>query len=188
MVGNGVTSIGNYAFESCSHLSGLILGSSVASIGGYAFDSCTSLTNVTLPASLTSIGNYAFAYCTSLTAVNFQGNAPSAGSSSFYEDAKATGYYSSGTTGWGSMLGDLPMVPLGPQVLTSVGGIGVRTNRFGFTITGSNNIVVVVEACSNLANPTWYPLQTNTLAGGSFYFSDPQWTNYPGRFYRLSPQ
>jgi hypothetical protein len=38
---------------------------------------------------------------------------------------------------------------------------------------------------TNLANPTWYPLQTNTLTGGSFYFSDPQWTNYPGRFYRI---
>jgi hypothetical protein len=28
-------------------------------------------------------------------------------------------------------------------------------------------------------------LQTNTLAGGSFYFSDPEWTNYPSRFYRV---
>jgi hypothetical protein len=36
-----------------------------------------------------------------------------------------------------------------------------------------------------LANPVWSPLQTNTLTGGSCYFSDSQWTNYPGRFYRL---
>jgi hypothetical protein len=44
---------------------------------------------------------------------------------------------------------------------------------------------VVVEACTNLANPDWQPVQTNLLATGSVYFSDPQWTNYPGRFYRL---
>ena len=43
----------------------------------------------------------------------------------------------------------------------------------------------MVEACTNLASPVWTPLQTITLTNGSFYFSDPQWTNYPGRFYGL---
>jgi hypothetical protein len=62
---------------------------------------------------------------------------------------------------------------------------GVRTNQFGFNITGTSNIVVVVEASTNLANSTWSPLRTNTLTGGSYYFSDPQWTNYSSRFYRL---
>jgi hypothetical protein len=62
--------------------------------------------------------------------------------------------------------------------------IGVRTNRFGFTISWATNIPVVVEACS-MTNPTWAPLQTNTLTGGTCYFSDPQWTNYPVRCYCL---
>ena len=62
---------------------------------------------------------------------------------------------------------------------------GVRTNEFGFNITGTSNMAVVVEASTNLANPTWFPLRTNTLTGGSCYFSDPQWTNYSSRFYRL---
>jgi len=43
----------------------------------------------------------------------------------------------------------------------------------------------VVEACTNFDNPTWSPLQTNTLTGSSSYFSDPDWTNYPARFYRV---
>ncbi len=47
---------------------------------------------------------------------------------------------------------------------------------------------VVVEACTNLANPVWFPVATNTLAGDSIYFSDPESSNYPGRFYRLRPQ
>jgi len=42
-----------------------------------------------------------------------------------------------------------------------------------------------VEASTNLANPTWIPLATNTLTAGSAYFSDPQWTDYPSRLYRL---
>ena len=42
-----------------------------------------------------------------------------------------------------------------------------------------------VEAGTNLANHTWPPVGTNTLSGGSSYFSDSQWTNYSRRFYRL---
>ena len=34
----------------------------------------------------------------------------------------------------------------------------------------------------------WSPLQTNTLAADSFHFSDPDWTNHPGRFYRVRSQ
>jgi hypothetical protein len=62
---------------------------------------------------------------------------------------------------------------------------GLRTNRFGFIISWATNISVVVEACTNFTDPVWQPVQTNTLTGGSSYFSDPGWTNYPGRFYRL---
>jgi hypothetical protein len=42
----------------------------VTSIGNYAFCSCTRLTTVSFP-NVTSIGNYAFGYCTSLTTVSF---------------------------------------------------------------------------------------------------------------------
>ncbi len=41
------------------------------------------------------------------------------------------------------------------------------------------------KASTNLANPVWTPLASNTLTSGSAYFSDPQRTNYPSRFYRL---
>ncbi len=58
------------------------------------------------------------------------------------------------------------------------------------TIAGGSNLVVVVEASTNLASAIWIPVETNTLntyigTNGTSYFSDPQWTNYPGRFYRL---
>jgi len=44
---------------------------------------------------------------------------------------------------------------------------------------------VVVEACTNPLNPDWQPLQTNLLTTGSAEFSDPDWTSFPSRFYRL---
>ncbi len=89
-----------------------------------------------------------------------------------------------GTTGWGAFFANRPAVLWNPQ--TQPGSFGVRTNQFGFAITGSSNLVVVIEATTNLINPTWTPLQTNTLNGSSLYFSDPYWTNYPSRFYRVT--
>jgi hypothetical protein len=62
---------------------------------------------------------------------------------------------------------------------------GVRSNQFGFTITGTTNIPVAVVACTNPVNAAWLPLKTCTLTNGCIYFSDPAWTNYPARFYRL---
>ena len=62
---------------------------------------------------------------------------------------------------------------------------GVISNRFGFNIRWANGRVVVVDGCTNLANPAWVPLQTNNLTTGSAYFSDPKWTNLMGRYYRI---
>jgi len=62
---------------------------------------------------------------------------------------------------------------------------GVRSNHFGFTIEGAANIPIVVEASTNLFTIPWTPLQTCTLTNGAIYFRDPQWTNHPGRFYRV---
>jgi hypothetical protein len=127
----------------------------------------------------------AFSGCASLTSVYFQGNAPSADSSVFSGDNYLTVYYMPGTTGWGPFLADRPAVRWNPQVQPGNASFGVRTNLFGFAIAGTSGLAVVVEACTNLASPVWLPLGTNTLANGSAFFSDPQWTNYASRFYRL---
>jgi len=72
-----------------------------------------------------------------------------------------------------------------PKPQTSDASFGVQANQFVFTIAGTADIPVVVEACTNLSNPIWSMLQVITLTGGTYYFRDPQWANYPGRFYRF---
>jgi sugar lactone lactonase YvrE len=72
-----------------------------------------------------------------------------------------------------------------PPPPLQVVGPGIQANQFGFTLIGSNNEIVIVEACTDLANSVWSPLATNILTNGSSDFSDAQWTNYSMRYYRL---
>jgi hypothetical protein len=183
-----VTTIAGWAFWFCSGLTNIIIPNSVTSIGTNAFGCCASLTNIFIPASVTNIASGAFLDCTSLRGVYFSGDAPSPGtdSSVFTADARATVYHLAGATGWGSTFDGVPTALWDLHVQTGKASVGAGTGAFGFTIEGTGGLVVVVEASTNPANSTWYPLATNILSGGLFYFSDPQCTNYPARFYRLA--
>jgi hypothetical protein len=136
---------------------------------------------------VTSLGDQVFYDCASLKGVYFQGNAPSIGADVFDGEKNAIVYYLPRTIGWEEFAQStgLSTVLWNPLVQTSSASFGVRTNRFGFNITGPSNLVIVVEACTNLANPVWSPVGTNTLTDGSSYFSDPDWKNLPTRFYHL---
>jgi hypothetical protein len=155
----------------------------IASLGFYY---CTKLSAVTIPASVTSIGESAFQNCSALTNLFFEGNAPVDGGLVFLFDPNPTVYYLPGTTGWGSQFSGDPTVLWNPQIQTSDGSFGVRSNKFGFNITWASGMVVTVEACTNLTNPVWAPLQSFTLTNGLFYFSEPLQSNSPGRYYRIS--
>jgi hypothetical protein len=185
-IGNSVASIGAYVFESCTSLTSVSIPNSVTSIGEGAFSSCTSLASVTIPDGVTNIGAYAFYSCTSLTGVYFEGDVPTTGEFDLFDNTNnASVYYLPGTTGWLSHFGGHPTVLWNPTMPTDHPSFGVQANQFGFTITGPSDLVVVVEACTNLTSPNWSPVSTNTLTGGSSYFSDPQWSNHLTRVYRL---
>jgi len=186
IIGNNLASIPNFAFDACTSLTGVTLRKGVTSIGVDAFGRCGSLTIVTIPGSVTNIGDSAFLNCGRLSAMFFLGSPPHLGSLVFSGDSTIA-YYLPQALGWGATFGSLPTVAWNPQVQTSDGSFGVKANRFGFNIKGSSNLVIVVEASLSLADAHWSALQTNVLTGGSDYFSDPQWTGYRLRFYRIRP-
>ena len=186
---NSVVSLGQGAFEDCESLATVTIPNGITSLN-FTFAQCTNLTSVTVGSGVTSITNYAFHNCSSLKSIYFMGNAPAIDLNS-ETGTPAIAYYLPGTTGWGPMLGALwPTVLWNPQAQTGNPSFGIGTNGFGFTIVGSSNLVIVVQAATSLDNPVWVPVSTNTLntfvgTNGTAYFSDPQWTNYPSRFYRF---
>jgi hypothetical protein len=185
---NSVNDIGVAAFEDCISLTSVTIPNSVTSIRDNTFESCTNLTSVTIPGSVTWIGQDAFNRCASLKGIYFQGNAPSLSSSVFGSDEDATVYYLPGTTGWGSTFGGRPTAPWirpYPVILSSGSSFGIQTNTFGFIISWATHSSVIVEACTNLANPAWAPVGTNTLTDGWSYFNDSHWMSHAARFYRL---
>src|ERR1035437_5092742 len=169
-----LASIGDDAFSDCARLTSVTIPDSVNSIGNYAFFGCSGLTDVTIGTGVTSIGGHGFGACLFLSGVYFAGHAPSADTTVFSGTRSATVYYLPGNATWGTKFALRPTALWRPRVKTSDGSFGLRTNRFGFNITWASGMIVVVEASPSLANPLWSPVGTNTLTGGSSYFSDPQ--------------
>ena len=162
--------------------------SGVTDISPLAFEGCSNLTSVTIVGTVTNIQEEAIESCPSMTSVFFTGNAPGAGSTVFTSDMNVTVYYLPGTTGWNAFLAYTGVAAVLRNPLIQIGddGFGVGNYQFGFSVTGTSDIPIVVEACANLGQPVWTPLQSLTLANGSYYFAEPFQSNNAGRFYRIS--
>ncbi len=83
VIGNGVTSIGDWAFYECNSLTSITLPDSVTSIGEDAFYECNSLTRITIPTSVTTIDSGAFGSCNSLTSIMIPDSVTSIGDYAF---------------------------------------------------------------------------------------------------------
>ena len=83
VIGDAITSIGEFAFSFCTSFTSCTIGSGVTSIGGGAFNLCGSLTSIDIPNSVTSIGNNAFFNCTSLTSITIPNSVTSIGGAAF---------------------------------------------------------------------------------------------------------
>ena len=65
----GLTYLGDYAFDSAAELKSITLPSTLTTIGGAAFYECTGLTDITIPSDVKTIDSMAFFGCTVLTSV-----------------------------------------------------------------------------------------------------------------------
>ena len=196
-VPNSVTSIGNNAFESCSGLTAINvdpLNGYYSSLGGVLFNKaqsfllrCPALKSggYTVPNSVTSIGESAFQYCSKFQSAFFLGNAPAVGGSSVFAGCTNVCYYLAGRSGWGATYAGRPAYLWNPAPQTTGPNFGRGTNGFGFDLAGTANIPLVVEATTDVASGSWTPLLSCTLTNGLIHFSDPAWTNFPTRLYRL---
>ncbi len=80
---DGVTKIGDSAFDSCSSLKEVSIGKGVTEIGTGAFYRCESLPKITIPSNVKIIGSHAFGYCTSLEEVIIESGVEEVGYEAF---------------------------------------------------------------------------------------------------------
>lgn len=83
IIQDGVTSIGNVAFNSCDRLSQVSMPNSITKIGYSSFSQCQVLNSIKLSDNLVSIGSYAFYSCTSLTDIKLPNKLKDIGDAAF---------------------------------------------------------------------------------------------------------
>ena len=82
-ISDSVTSIGNGAFTYCENITSVTIGDGGKTIGEDAFRHCHSLANLTLGNSVEVIGNYAFNNCNGLTSLTIPDSVTTIGDGAF---------------------------------------------------------------------------------------------------------
>lgn len=89
---DGVTSIGDYAFNECKNLTNVTIPGSVTSIEYHAFSECKNLTSVTIPDGVTDISSGTFFLCRALTSVKIPDSVTSIGQAAFNTCSSLTNF------------------------------------------------------------------------------------------------
>ena len=72
-ISEGVTSIGEYAFEECTNVTSISIPGSVTELNEYCFSACVSMKSITIPQSVTRIADGVFVACEKLTDIYYGG-------------------------------------------------------------------------------------------------------------------
>lgn len=143
VIPEGVTGIGDYAFNQCGGLTGITIPSGVATIGNQAFQWCQSLAALDLPPSITRIGDEAFSGCTGLTSLTIAPGVTHIGNAAFSScTSLADVTISTGITSIGNSMflncNKLTTITL-PQGVTAIGNSAFQscTKLAGITLPPS---------------------------------------------------
>ena len=152
VIGEGVTSIGSYAFHSCYALQEVNIPGSVKKIGSNAFESCY-MTTLTIGEGVTEIGKNAFSDCYQLTAAAVPDSVTAMGMYTFYrcENMK--------TVSLGDGLTEIPYGAFGGcQALEQI-DIGSGTKVIGdYVFNSCKNLtrIVIPEGVTSLGRNNFY--------------------------------
>ena len=175
VIEDGVTSIGNSAFDSCRNLTSVTIPDSVTSIGKDAFEACNSLSSITLSNNITSIGDAAFYDCSNLKSITIPDSVTSIESAVFYNCTSLTSItIPNSVTSIGSYAfsdcSSLTSITI-PDSVTSIG------TRVFYNCTSLTSITIpdsvtsigynVFESCSSLTSIT-IPKSVTIIGSGVF--------------------
>ena len=175
VIGDGVTSIGKWAFSNCNGMTSATIGNSVASIGDYAFFECSALTSTGIPNSVTTIGNSAFIRCTSLESVVIPGSVTRFGNYAFYQcNSLSSVVIIYGVTSIGTHAFDecsnLASVSL-PNSITSIEEASFRNCSSLTSMTIPSNVISIGESafqsCTSLTSVS-IPNSVTSIGNSAF--------------------
>lgn len=83
VIPDGLTSIGDYAFEKCTQITYLTIPDSVKYIGKYAFANCHNVELKSFPSAVKEIGEHAFVACSKITSIDLGKELEKIGDSAF---------------------------------------------------------------------------------------------------------
>ena len=157
---NGLTTIGESAFEGCTSLTSIEIPNSATTIGESAFEGCTSLTSIEIPNSVISIGNHAFERCTSLTSIELPNSVTSIGNQAFCDCIGLTG----------NLIIPNSVITIGNSAFShcenitslTLGSSLTQIGMFAFSDMNLNYIVSNVEIPPTI-NVSWYSSTFNNV-------------------------
>ena len=97
VIPDSVTVIEECAFSNCLSLTSVKIGKSVTSIGAWAFENCKSIESITIPSSVKTIDYYAFSLCAGLKRITIPTSVTTIGDEICFCCSELTDVYYTGT-------------------------------------------------------------------------------------------